>query len=77
MKSTATRHYLDLWGLLESHAGVLFKRYYKKDETDVYLQPIVPKRKDVMYQMHSEMMAGHLGVKKTYNKARQFFTGQK
>jgi len=61
------RHYWNLWGSLEIHNGLLFKRSQKKDGTHSHLQLLVPKvlRKEVLEASHSRAWSGHLGCKRT------------
>jgi hypothetical protein len=77
--SPTTRQYWNMWDTLEMKSGVLFRRFYKKDCTDSYLQFLVPQslRKDIMYQLHNTLLSGHLGMKKTREKAlqRYYWTG--
>ena len=69
-RSPACRHYWILWDSLVVEEGLLFKKFIKKDGTGEYLQFIVPKamKQEVLFQMHSSILSGHLGCKKTKEK---------
>lgn len=73
--SPATRHYWNSWDLLEFHDGVLFRRFARQDGTGCHLQYLVPRsmRNEVFQQMHSSLMSGHLGKRKTREKTLQRF----
>ena len=73
MSSPATRHYWMLWDTLSINEGVLCRKFHKKDATGQYVQLIVPKsiRDEVLYQMHTCILSGHLGRKKTQEKTLQ------
>jgi hypothetical protein len=72
-QSPVTRHYWNLWESLELRDGILHKKFYRKNGTGEHVQFLVPHslRKDVMYQMHNTLLAGHLGRKKTTEKTLQ------
>ena len=67
--SPATRHYLVHWDSLVINQGMLFRKYVSKDCTENF-QFIVPRemKTEILYRMHSGIMAGHLGRKKTKGK---------
>jgi transposase InsO family protein len=71
--SPAVRHYILCWGALELKNGILFRKYDKKNGTGSFLQMLVPSclQKDIMYEMHNGVLAGHLGQKKTREKVLQ------
>ena len=73
--SPEVRQYWNYWQSLEIQNGLLFKRFYKLDGTNLYLQFLVPKvmRKEIMYQMHNTKLSGHLGKKKTLQKILQHY----
>ena len=75
-QSPATRHYWTHWDSLQLKNGILFKQFYKRDGSGEYLQFIVPRqmRKEVFQQMHTAILSGHLGSKKTRLKMlRRFY----
>ena len=71
--SPATRHYWNCWDSLAISGGVLYRKFMKKDATGTYWQLLVPRsvKKEVLHQMHSSLLSGHLGKKKTKEKALQ------
>ena len=71
--SPATRHYWNCWDLLETRDGVLFRKFYRQNNTACSLQFLVPRnmRKEIMQQMHDSLLSGHLGKKKTRERALQ------
>ena len=72
-QSPATRHYWIIWDSLESLKGVLFKRFQKANGSDSYCQMVVPRslKRDILHQMHDSIVSGHMGVKRTKEKASQ------
>ena len=73
--SAETRHYWVIWELLTLRNGLLYKILKKVDQTDTYLQLIIPRslRQDVLSQCHDPITAGHLGIKKTRARLAQSF----
>ena len=73
--SSESRHYWNYWSTLEIHDGLLFKRFVRNDQTDSYLQLIVPvaARAEIMQNLHSSLLSGHLGRKKTTQKILRNF----
>ena len=68
--SPATKHYWLLWDSLLLKNGVLYRKFLKKDGTGEYGQLVVPKaiREQILFQMHTSILSGHLGRKKTQGK---------
>ena len=54
---------------------VLFHRCVRKDGTEEYIQLSVPKvlRKELLHEMHSGLLSGHLGRKKTKWRILQLY----
>ncbi len=74
--SSEVRHYWNCRKSLEIHEGLLFKRFYKQDDTDSYLQFLVPEealRENVLRVLPNSSLAGHLGKKKTVARILQRF----
>ena len=74
--SPATRLLWHNWELLEIQEGVLFRRSLCKDLTSERIQLVVPRslRNDVLQQVHDAALGGgHLGQRKTREKAAQRF----
>lgn len=73
--SPATRHYWLSWDSLCLKDGVLFRSAYRKDGTGPHLQLVVPEnlQKEVLKQMHDNLLSGHLGKKKTKGRLLQRF----
>ena len=71
--SPATRHYWNTWNQLSILQGVLYRRFTCRNDTGDHYQLIVPSslQNDVIHQMHCTRMSGHLGRKKTREKALQ------
>lgn len=71
--SPTTRHYWNNWDSLEFKDGVLFRKFYRQNLTGCHLLFIVPHmmRKDLMHQIHGTITSGHLGKKKTRERALQ------
>ena len=71
--SPATRHYWNCWDRLEIHDNVLFRRFVRRDQTGNHRQLIVPHalQHEVITQLHKPPMSGHLGKKKTRERALQ------
>ena len=65
--SLATRHYWLYWEALHLTAGVLFKKFAKRNRTGYYVQFLVPRsmRDTILHQMHGALPSGHLGKRKT------------
>jgi len=66
-RSAESRHYWVIWEQLQIVDQVLYRDFSKADGTGHYMQLIVPinLRKDVIFQNHNPVTAGHLGVKRT------------
>ena len=76
MSSPATRHYWSSWDLLVIEKGMLMRKFIKQDGTSDSHQLIVPRelQKDVLWNAHDGLQGGHLGQKKTREKAlRKFY----
>ena len=73
--SPITRHYVHNWDSLEIHNGVLFRRFYKQNGVEIYLQLLVPEsiKSAILHQMHNVVLSGHLAYKKTKEKTQQRF----
>ena len=73
--SPGTRHYWNYWSSMLMKDGLLFKKFYKNNDTGYYYQLVVPRdmRKEILFQMHNSLLSGHLGRKKTLDKIRQRF----
>ncbi|KAL3884095.1 hypothetical protein ACJMK2_030317 [Sinanodonta woodiana] len=73
--SPVSRHYWLLWDSLAVIEGVLFKKLFRRDGTEKYLQFIVPRvlKGEIMYQIHNTVLSGHLGCRKTCEKTLQRF----
>ena len=73
-KGHATRHYWLLWDQLVIQNGVLYKRYYSRDNVSS-LQLVVPHSlyQEVLKNSHNSVTSGHLGVRKTQRKIRRSF----
>jgi len=73
--SPVSRHYWNYWHSLSLKNGLLFRKFSKKDGTGEYFQFIVPRsmKSEVMHQVHAGVLSGHLGRKKTKEKALQKF----
>lgn len=71
--SPASRHYWICWDSLKLKDGVLYREFYKRDGSNKYLQLIVPRslKEEICKQMHNSLLFGHLGKKKTREKALQ------
>ena len=73
--SPATRHYWNCWDLLQIQDGMLMHCFMRHDATDNHMQFIVPLslHNEVLYHIHDSLLGGHLGQKKTREKALQRF----
>ena len=73
VSSPTTRHYWNLWSSLEVREGVLYRQFHRKDGTGDHYQLVVPRtmKIEIMKQMHQSLLSGHLGRKKTKEKAIQ------
>ena len=69
------RHYWSIWQALELLQNGLFKRFHKKNGTGCFLQFIVPAscKTEILHQMHTNILSGHMGEKKTREKTLQRF----
>ena len=72
-KSPACRHYWILWESLFLKEGVLCKAFSKQNNTGEFIQVVVPRhlRSEILNQMHSSVLSGHLGARKTKEKLSQ------
>jgi hypothetical protein len=77
-KIPATRHYWHLWDAIEIREGLLFKKFHRKDGSEIYTQLLVPFeiKNEVLKNMHNSVMSGHLGKKKTKGKLSQRYLGK-
>ena len=73
--SAATRHYWNYRDLLEVENGVLMRCFVRCDAMGDHLQFIVPRtmHSNVLHQVPNSLLGGHLGQKKTTQKALQRF----
>ena len=73
--SPATRHYWCQWDSLMIIEGVLYRQFWRKDGLSSFNQFVVPKslRDEILLQMHSNIVSGHLGRRKTQEKVFQRF----
>ena len=72
-KAPEIRHYWLQWGLLELREDVLYRKFHRKDNTGSHWQLVLPRKlhKQTLTQMHSSLLGGHLGRKKTREKTLQ------
>ena len=75
MKSSAVKTYWAQWDQIETHEGVLFRRWETDDGRMVRRQILLPEklRKEVVMEMHGNPLGGHLGVRKTLAKVKARF----
>ena len=75
VSSPATRHYWSSWELLVIKNGMLMRKFIKRDGTSDSLQLIVPRglQREVLWNAHDGLLGGHLGQKKTREKALKKF----
>ena len=75
VSSPATRHYWSSWELLVIKNGMLMRKFIKRDGTSDSLQLIVPRKlqREVLWNAHDGLLGGHLGQKKTREKALKKF----
>jgi transposase InsO family protein/DNA-binding MarR family transcriptional regulator len=73
--SPATRHFWIIWDNIHLQNGMLFKVFPKKNGTDECKQLLVPRviKTSVLRQMHSSVLSGHLGTRKTKERTAQTF----
>ena len=73
--SPVTRHYWNCWALLQIQNGMLMCHFVRCDAMGDHLQFIVPRSLDneVLHHVHDSLFSGHLGQKKTKEKALQRF----
>ena len=71
----STKTYWSQWDQLEIHEGVVCRRYESDDGKSLRWQIILPKklREEVLAEIHSGPLGGHLGVKKTLAKVKARF----
>jgi hypothetical protein len=69
------RHLWLLWDQLQIKGGVLYKTWITPDAVTSHLLIVIPKslQMHVLYATHNHLMSGHLGIKKTLSKAKQYF----
>ena len=72
--SAATRHYWLCWDSLVMKDGVLH-RWFHHNSGSSYLQVLIPTslKEEILYQMHDNILSGHLGNKKTRDRLLQRF----
>ena len=73
--SLTTKHYVGLWEQLSLNEGILYKKHIE-NQGPILQQMIVPVslRKEILKACHNNILAGHLGIKKTKHKvSRQFY----
>ena len=70
-----TKTYWSQWDQLEIHQGVICRRYESDDGKSLRWQIILPGklREEVLAEIHSGPLGGHLGVKKTLAKVKARF----
>lgn len=75
LRSPTARHYWVIWDNLEIVDGILYKVFKCSDGRADSMQIIVPQevKRDVLFQMHDSITAGHMGVKKTKSKIIRHF----
>ena len=76
VKSPTVRNLWLQWDQLVLDNGVLYRKWHKvKKKTPPCLQLVVPKslQDTLLNSLHCNLIAGHLGVKKTINKIKQKF----
>ena len=76
VSSPTTRHYWNSWDLLVIEKGMRMRKFIKRDGTSDSHQLIVPRelQKEVLWNAHDGLLGGHLGQKKTTEKAlRKFY----
>ena len=75
MKSSAVKTYWAQWDQIETHEGVLFRRWETDDGRIVRRQILLPEkiRKEAVMEMHGNPLGGHLGVRKTLAKVKAMF----
>ncbi|MES9881558.1 MAG: reverse transcriptase domain-containing protein [Sedimenticola sp.] len=73
--SPPVRYYWSIWKSLTLHHGCLHRHFYRQDNTGSHLQFVVPGmlKKEILYQMHNNILSAHLGQKKTLEKTLQRF----
>ena len=73
--SPATRHYWNCWDLLHIQDGMLMCHFVRHDATGNHMQFIVPRSScnEILHHIHNSLLGGHLGQKKTREKALQRF----
>ena len=71
----ATRHYWNCWALLQIQDGTLMCHFVRHDVMGDHIQFIVPwsLHNEVLHHVHDSLLGGHLGQKKTRQKALQRF----
>lgn len=69
------KHYWSLWKQLEFKDEVLCLRWEADDGKTFKYKPLLPNkyRQDLFHQVHSSRTAAHLGIQKTYEKAKSRF----
>ena len=74
-ESRELKSYWSQWKRLELFNGVLYRNWVTNNGTRVEWHLVIPKsmRENIMEALHSSLVAGHLGVKKTLHKIRARF----
>ena len=68
--------YWSIWNELSIQGGVLYKKWFPKDDSQPILQTVVPAagRREILNQLHaSQTSVGHFAVEKTLARIRQRF----
>ena len=68
--------YWSRWNELSIRDGILYKKWFPKDDLHPILQTVVPAsgRKEILVQLHSSQISGgHFAVEKTLSRIRQRF----
>jgi hypothetical protein len=71
--SLLVKYYWNRWDSLEIVDEMLCKKFENETGNQFTSQIIIPQNlvADVLEQLHSSVVGGHLGLKKTFNKIRQ------
>ena len=74
-KSVETRHLLQLWDHLMLQDGIMYRRFVGTDRQDDRMQLVVPcaMRREILDELHSGAVGGHLGAEKTLSKLKERF----
>ena len=73
--SAATRHYGYIWDSLVIKGNLLYKYSPESEGSEERIQFLVPLKlqSEVLKHLHSSVLAGHLGRKKTKSKISQSY----